>query len=245
MRVQIVSDLHIERFKQNIILTDFITPTGDILVLAGDIGSMYRIRQLFDFLHQACEQFPLVIYIPGNHEYYKLRNSPPRAFCTLENALRSFSQSHENLHFLNRKTLQIKNTLFIGATLWSNPDNFTDKIVQISGITHERYIMRHNLDKTFISKSLEYGKKNNLNTFVVTHYPPVLEARNPSKCNDIYSGLYINNLDYLLENADVWVSGHTHFNYRIRKKNCLLVTNQLGKPKDKIEDYSPTMIIQI
>ena len=244
MRVQIVSDLHIERSKQNITLTDFITPVGDILVLAGDIGSMYRLRQLFNFLHQACEHFPLVIYVPGNHEYYKLYKSTPRSFSTLENAMRGFITTHSNMHFLNRKTLQIENTLFVGATLWSNPTNFTNKIVQINGITRERFITRHKLDKEFITKSLEYGKKNNLKTFVVTHYPPVLDAKNPLK-NDKYAGLYVNDLDYLLKDADVWVSGHTHFNYQKTKNNCLLVTNQLGKPKDDIKNYSPTMVIQI
>ena len=49
--VQIASDLHIE-YKNNNIPNplDFITPSADILILAGDIGSFYKIQQLTEFL---------------------------------------------------------------------------------------------------------------------------------------------------------------------------------------------------
>jgi predicted phosphodiesterase len=55
---QIVSDLHIE-YKNNEIpdpLT-LITPTSEILILAGDIGSLYKIKQLQGFLEKLCIHF--------------------------------------------------------------------------------------------------------------------------------------------------------------------------------------------
>ncbi len=58
MKLQIVSDLHIETKREQVKLADYVTPVGDILVLAGDIGSMYRTRQLCNLLEQACQQFP-------------------------------------------------------------------------------------------------------------------------------------------------------------------------------------------
>ena len=61
MKLQIVSDLHIETKREHVNLLDYVTPVGDVLVLAGDIGSMYRTRQLCNLLEQACNQFPLVI----------------------------------------------------------------------------------------------------------------------------------------------------------------------------------------
>ena len=50
MNIQVVSDLHIEYIKDMVKVEDFITPKSSILVLAGDIGSLYRFDQLFKFL---------------------------------------------------------------------------------------------------------------------------------------------------------------------------------------------------
>lgn len=243
MRLQIVSDLHFETQKNKVYLQDYITPVGDILVMAGDIGSMYRTRQLVDILEQACSMFPIVIYVPGNHEYYRLPKSKPRKFSTLENVMVKFNQKHPNFYFLNRSKLQIGNYLFIGATLWTNPTEFTDKIVRIHNITKERFLMRHKLDKKFIYNSLTYAHNNDLIPIVVTHYPPSKKARNPSRNSDIYSSLYYNNLD--VSNVYMWISGHTHFNYSIMENGCKLISNQLGKNKDNIQDYKKMCIIEI
>ena len=40
---QLASDLHIEYQNNRVNAFDFITPTADILILAGDIGSLYKI----------------------------------------------------------------------------------------------------------------------------------------------------------------------------------------------------------
>jgi len=238
MKLQIVSDLHIETKRETVNLSDYVTPVGDVLVLAGDIGSMYRTRQLCNLLEQACNQFPLVIFVPGNHEYYKLRKNHSRPFATLENTLARFKEYHPNFYFLNRSTLQIENYIFIGATLWSQPDNFSDKIVRINCINKERFANMHLLDKKFITKQLRLAKKKELIPVVITHYPPVIDAVKETRLDDPYLSLYTNNLEDLLSTAKVWISGHTHNNYMKYKNNCLLVSNQLGKAKDNITDFS-------
>jgi predicted phosphodiesterase len=245
MKVQIVSDLHIERFKSNVDLTEFINPKGDILIMAGDIGSMYMNDQLCDFLHQACENFPIVIFIPGNHEYYRLHKTKPLSFFTLEKNMCKFKLSHKNFYFLNRATLQIGNWLIIGSTLWSNTCIFSKKIVKIHGFTLEKFLINHKLDKKFIIKQLKSAKKNKLNTLVVTHYPPIINAVHPKRRDDKFIDLYANNLYSLLKNANIWVSGHTHYNYNIYENGCLLISNQLGKIKDNIKNYSKEMILNI
>ena len=58
VRVQIVSDLHIEYKNDNIPDTDsIIEPNADILILAGDIGSLYKAEQLYGFLENICKKF--------------------------------------------------------------------------------------------------------------------------------------------------------------------------------------------
>ena len=245
MKLQIVSDLHIETKRETVNLSDYVTPVGDVLVLAGDIGSMYRTRQLCNLLEQACNQFPLVIFVPGNHEYYKLRKNHSRPFATLENTLTRFKEYHPNFYFLNRSTLQIENYIFIGATLWTNPEKFSDRIVRINCINKERFANMHMLDKKFIVKQLHTAKKKELVPIVITHYPPVIDAVKETRLDDPYLSLYTNNLEDLLPAAKVWISGHTHNNYMKYKNNCLLVSNQLGKEKDNITDFSKRKIITI
>ena len=74
MRIQIVSDLHLEFSDINIKNTN----NADVLILGGDImvaskvhkpESEYGIR-FRDFLKRVSFQFPHVIYIMGNHEFY-------------------------------------------------------------------------------------------------------------------------------------------------------------------------------
>ena len=86
--IQIVSDIHIEQMSSdNINPQDFIKPVADILVMAGDIGSLYRYKQLYHFLEQTCKLFKYVLYVPGNWEYYMLPNYLPLNFNELTNRL--------------------------------------------------------------------------------------------------------------------------------------------------------------
>ena len=74
--IRIASDLHLEGFAQRNPETlgiDFL-PRDDrdaesILVLAGDISSIPD--QLVNFIQVCQKRFPQVIFVPGNHEYYK------------------------------------------------------------------------------------------------------------------------------------------------------------------------------
>ena len=72
MQIQIASDLHIEYINQPIDVDDFIKPVAPILVLAGDIGSLYLYDQLHKFLSDLSNKFKHILYIPGNHEFYTL-----------------------------------------------------------------------------------------------------------------------------------------------------------------------------
>lgn len=61
-KFQIVSDLHIE--YKNTDVPDplsLITPSAEILILAGDIGSFYQYDQLKKFLSKLCPHFKIVI----------------------------------------------------------------------------------------------------------------------------------------------------------------------------------------
>ena len=45
---------------------------NDILILAGDIGSLYKIKQLTNFFNTIQSYYKHILYVPGNNEYYRI-----------------------------------------------------------------------------------------------------------------------------------------------------------------------------
>ena len=69
----------------------------------------------------------------------------------------------------------------------------------------------------------------------------------PTVSIDLVS-LYTSDLDYLLDEelVKIWCSGHIHHNFNTKSKNgTLLLSNQFGKPKDNIKDFSKDFIVKL
>jgi predicted phosphodiesterase len=138
MRLQIVSDLHLEfwgdrqQFK-------FFKPSAPILVLAGDIcccGSDKDFAIFKRFIAEIITQYKHIIMVAGNHEYYADRsgatmediNKKITAYFNEFNAVKNQRMAH--LHFLNNNIVRMQQSnkvyIVIGSTLWSNiePDKF-------------------------------------------------------------------------------------------------------------------------
>jgi predicted phosphodiesterase len=251
---QIVSDLHIE-YKNNEIpdpLT-LITPTSDILILAGDIGSLYKYDQLYGFLRKLCLHFKNVLYIPGNHEFYMVPNDSsyqPLPMNQLIDRLYLLEKQISNLFILNRSSVIINNICILGCTLWSKVEVVLPRfIVRIHGMTNYLYDQKYTSDLKYINKMIKYCKNNKLKLVVVTHHCPSYSVLlNSHKSNDKYVSLYVSKLDHLLNSSNVhtWVAGHTHKNFDfITDGGTRLVSNQRGKPKDNVLDFSKSFVVKI
>jgi len=251
LNLQIASDLHIE-YKNDEIPDplNYITPTADILILAGDIGSFYKIDQLKGFLEKLCKLFKSVIYVPGNQEYYKTKNDNNfLPMHVLLDRLYTIEKKINNLIILNQSSIIINDTCITGCTLWSEPDIPIPKfIVRIHGMNDDIYLKKHISDLSYIKKISDHCRKNNLKLIVVTHYCPTYKVLDDYKMKDKFISLYTSNLDYLLNsnNIHTWICGHIHKNFDFISDNgTRIVGNQLGKTKDNINDYSKEFVIKI
>lgn len=249
-KFQIVSDLHIEygnnRFHDPL---DLITPVAPILIMAGDIGNFYKYAQLKDYMEKVCEMFDVVIYIPGNSEYYQVVNEEPLSMKILFERMLSINENIKNLHILNRDSVRINDVCIVGCTLWSKPEVSLPKfIVRIKDMYTSRYANIHKEDTKYIKKMIKYCNSRNLKLLVVTHHCPSFRVIPVNKYNDKYISLYASNMDYMLDKKYIhtWIAGHIHVNFDLITENgTRLVGNQFGKPRDNIKDFKKNMVIEV
>lgn len=250
MKIQIASDLHID-YKNNSIDIDpfkYIEPEGDILILAGDIGSFYKITQLKVFLQKLSRCFEHIIYIPGNHEYYRVYNSPPKTMDELLTLFILRTKLIRNLHILNRSCVKFGHIIIAGCTLWSKIGIPLPKYqVKIHGMDTKKYTEEHIKDLYFIKDTMDACDYYGFHTIVVTHHCPTFDLMETKYTKAKNNSLYFSNLNKFIEKSNVqtWIYGHTHLNKNILIGNTNIICNQKGKIKDNVKDYKKKFTIFI
>ena len=255
---QIASDLHIERMTGVVRATDFLKPVAPTLVLAGDIGSLYLYGQLKAFLRECCDMFENVLYIPGNHEFYRVQGYSEASFEELLGRVARLDRSIPNLTTLYRGVVELHGVMIIGCTLWSNPmlHKIPPYIVRNSTLRRVlRYRSEHIAAREMIERGLKLAACRTQNVLVVTHHSPTFRVLSPQKIDDEYRSLYASDLETLWSSRvlHTWVYGHTHHNcdetYEEEGHSVRVVSNQLGKGKDTTllapRPYSHEFIINI
>lgn len=120
MKVQLVSDLHLERYPD---YRPELVDDADVLVLAGDIGS-YQAGSRLQGDDFGLERFsPLrddvpaatVFFVPGNHEYDGLD------FESTRDRLRACCE-RLGITWLDQRVVLLGDVRFVGTTLWSDFD---------------------------------------------------------------------------------------------------------------------------
>jgi Icc-related predicted phosphoesterase len=128
MKIAICSDLHLEFGTISLENTE----NADVLILSGDIcvakdlmnkdnndilDRFGRSEAWHTFFQECSDRFPHVLYVMGNHEHYHgdFRHSL--------GDLRSRLNYLRNLHILDKEQIAIKDTIFIGGTLWTDMNN--------------------------------------------------------------------------------------------------------------------------
>lgn len=241
---QIASDLHLEKVDElRPKVEDFITPSCEILVLAGDIGSIYKIEQLEYFLKSACGLFHYVFYVPGNNEYYlpEKGNFKFIPFERLRAQLRQLEEKISNLVIFDQTSVRIDDVLFIGCTLWSDlqETRFPRFFMKIPDMTDARYRFLHAADLKYIKEMLSYCAEKKLKSIIVTHHVPSFTPMTEKQSQFKYKNLYASNLEALIvESAPLyWIYGHIHQNSVVEIEKTKLLCNQHGKPRDHVSNY--------
>lgn len=233
MRIQLFSDLHLERYPD---FQPHIAPDTDVVVLAGDIGSYQSNSRLQTDDFGLARFSPLrpgaprarVLYIPGNHEFDALEYGDAyarlRATC-----------SRLGIEWLDREVITIGDVRFIGTTLWADFDALASRESDIGRQLKARekafraanyYLSKNTTLQDGVPMLAEAQRALSLacqdwlraalaspfdgHTVAVTHYAPSLLSADPRYGLTPGTAGFCNTLDALFPHAQLWLHGHLH-----------------------------------
>jgi DNA repair exonuclease SbcCD nuclease subunit len=286
MKIKLVSDLHLEFSDINITNDD----NCNVLILGGDImiaqdlhdhpepnntadqaaiangtglGRRQQAAQRFrDFLKRCSFQFPHVIYIAGNHEFYNGK------FYAGIDYLREECAKYPNVYFLECDTKVIDDVTFIGGTLWTDM-NKGDPLTMhaIEGMMNDFRIIKND-KRNYASMSardvvgrhartLAYfrsvlAEQHNKKFVVVGHHSPSFQsAHEMYKHDTLMNGGYHSDLsEFILDHPQIklWTHGHTHhpFDYVIGETR--IVCNPRGYENDGYSEdtgWNPNIVLEV
>ena len=286
MRIKLVSDLHLE-FSDILIPND---QDYDVLILGGDImiatdlhdhpepnntadqtaianGTGLGRRQLTaqrfrDFLKRCSFQFPHVIYVAGNHEFYNGKWT--QSLTTLSNECAKFP----NVYFLEAGSKKIDDVTFIGGTLWTDMnkhdpltlhavrDMMNDfRVIKkdLEGYTNLKpadTVVRHRHMLGFIKQVV--AEKPDEKFVVVGHHSPSFQSVHEQyRGETLMNGAYHSDLsEFILDRPQIklWTHGHTHhpFDYMIGETR--VVCNPRGYESDGYSEnsgWNPNIVLEV
>lgn len=253
--LRVVSDLHLEQYAGSQIeqLVEYTVPTdardaASILVLAGDISS--KPTQLAMFIAEVEKRFRWVVYVPGNHEFYK------HDMTKWETETRSLLESAtEKTSYALSSVLcqQIDGIRFIFGTLWADGGTTIEermtvarylndyRLITIDGVQFTVDTMQNIFEgqKASIEFMLQHDTSGMPNV-VVTHHMPSLRLCHP-RFGGSANGGFASNLDSVLASdyaPKLWIHGHTHDTIDTKLFNTRIVCNPRGYHKEFDRDVT-------
>lgn len=250
MKLLLLSDLHNEFFRPKPVPP--IEATGaDVIVLAGDIDT--GTQGLAWAASEAGRLGKPVIYVAGNHEYYRYDIS-------LTAEMRAFAAQHEGLYFLENDEWVPGGVRFLGCTLWTDYRAVGDPALAMPEVQRrlndhhlikygerlfspEDALALHRQSRTWLEARLAQPFAGR--TVVITHHGPSLLCKHPRFPMDVFGTAFLSDLDDLVEQADLWCFGHTHANLDTQVGKCRLVSNQRGYENEAMWDYDPVRVVEV
>jgi predicted phosphodiesterase len=251
MRLQLASDLHLERvdprLEQELLITP--APAADMLVLAGDVSCGTRGIELF-------ANWPVpVLYVPGNHEFYGLSWEQTREDLRLAARGTSVVLLDNDVADLGRfeswrvtREDQLSKLRFLGTTLWTDyrlqPGVTQSQAMQAAemfiadhsrirtqrgAFRAEQALKDHEASRKWLDGELRdpFDRK----TVVISHHGPHPLSVHPrwlAPATLALNAAFVSNLTDLLGKADLWLHGHVHDSFSYQVGRCRVLANPRG-----------------
>lgn len=259
MRLLILSDLHLEVWREHAPKISPSESRPDVVILAGDIHTGARA------VPWAAATFPglPVLYVHGNHEGYGQN---------LDKAQREIAEACAttgHVHFLDSSEYRIGNVRFLGTTLWTDFRLFGDHHKR-EAMMHSENLMNdyrrirlasqhyrklrasdtarwHQVQRCWLERQLAAPFEGR--TVVITHMAPsILSIADEYSCDPV-SAAYASRLDEVAAHADLWVHGHMHMSSDYFIGKCHVVCNPCGYMKrsgaPENGQFNPNFVVEL
>ncbi len=259
-RIQYVSDLHLELYKQLPPFQTLLKPSAPYLALAGDIGQPIQLRLFFNW---ASPQWKQIFYVAGNHEYYNLKKYGSTMKTSMEERkweLDDVCQSYPNIHFLHSSApshyLEEENVAVVGSTVWTDPSPHEDSdrmndyhcIYTNDGLLTTSQVGKiHKQEKEVLDAEITKWGNKGAQICMITHHmpsPDLIEAK--------YRGCGMNSFfaadcsSLLRYPVALWIYGHTHSAGKLRTVNRVpCVINARGYKDEHVNGFAVDAVQEI
>jgi predicted phosphodiesterase len=279
MKIYVTSDLHLE-FGDCMIKNEH---NVDVLILGGDImlaqdlhdhpepatpyspeimktlgTRQLKAQQYRDFLKRCSFQFPHVIFVAGNHEFYHSKWPIGIEY------LREECAKFPNVYFMENDCKTIDDVTFIGSTLWTDMNKGDPLTLHaIADMMNDFRIIR-NSDLGFTTlrpshvaaahrKSVGYIKtivaeQHDRKFVVVGHMSPSKLSTHPRYADEhLMNGGYSSSLDeFILDHPQIklWTHGHTHEDFDYMIGTTRIVCNPRGyiDYEERADNWKPKLV---
>jgi Icc-related predicted phosphoesterase len=263
MKLWIFSDLHVDvpNTSAPYILPERPDQTNDcdVVIIAGDVREDYT-KSVKWILAQDFKK--PVVFVGGNHEGYRCSRD-----YTSEKAKQLTVGT--NIHFLQDESVIIQDTIFCGATLWTDFLLYGESqffqarytayktmndysLIRFKNnnwgkFTPMESVSEHNKSKEFIAETLE--KNQNKKRVVVTHHAPSIKSIHPKYGDNLLNAAYASDCEALVDRSTLWVHGHVHTSFDYTMGDGRVICNPAGYRDKKTglenKTFNPRLIVEI
>ena len=230
MKIQVISDTHFDHWgDKGFGLAASIPVASEVLVHAGDFGSLRHKTQAVERFKQLAYGRERVFFVLGNHDYWGMSPSEAQAVAL------SIEEQVPQLRVLHMGRIEeYKGVRFLGDTMWFPWDKLADVYAldfidfeYVPGLSPWVYD-RNKEFRSFLEENLRRGD------VLVTHHVPSQLAMDPAYASSPFNRFFLSDISNILMDASpaAAVFGHTHTAFSGKLGGTQLVCNPRGYPKE-------------
>lgn len=232
MKIQILSDLHLEFFKTLRKAKEFLETLVcdcDMVCLAGDITTCNQAQDHLLLLSKVFKGKDIV-YIPGNHEYYN--SSKLMTDITLRD-----NSKKCGIHFLENDYYVKDDCVIVGACSWH--ENY---VKRSSGHLNDFRLIEDlrksplsavswgNSSYLYFDSVMGMGQLRDKKVICMTHNAPLYQHTPLEYKGNELNIYFTNDWSGLIKKHDIklWISGHLHGSVNFKKYGTQFIENSYG-----------------
>lgn len=261
LKIRYISDIHLEFGYLDLPQLD--TDPETVLVLAGDVGLACHRDTFIPFLSEMSSRFLKVIYVLGNHEFY--RGSVVTSF----DKIKAAAIELDNVVVVENETVVVDNVVFICATLWSDFDNQNPVCMHLAKRQMNDFMIVYNGDATdpylrtldpedvyklyveshdYIFSAISHELNIDHIPVVVTHHAPSYQSISKVYAGNPLNGAFATELGNKIAYAQpkLWIHGHMHNSSDYMIGETRILCNPRGYVGREVNpEFDPLKVIEV